>query len=76
MIGWYNIAGVKAMGINEVWATCEDCGTELQEDDKQCPKCGSTKKAFRKEVSVMIGVDSSSKTTQKREGHRRPLREI
>lgn len=56
------------MSTNEVWARCGDCGTELKQTDKQCPKCGSTKKAYNIEVSVQIGVSVSSKVKHKRKG--------
>ncbi len=48
------------MGSNEVWATCGDCGEELKQSDKQCPRCGSTKKAFGKKASVAIGLKASA----------------
>ena len=44
------------MGSGEVWAKCQQCGTELKEGDKVCPKCGSTKKAFTETCEVKIGV--------------------
>ena len=54
------------MSSNEV--TCGDCGTELKEGNKQCPKCGSTKKAYSVEASVKIGVSVSSRVKHKRKG--------
>ncbi|MFC2045286.1 hypothetical protein ACFLUH_01230 [Chloroflexota bacterium] len=56
------------MSDNEVWATCGDCGTELKQSDKQCPECGSTKKAYSKEVSVKIGLSVSTRIKHKRKG--------
>ena len=38
------------MGSDEVRVKCERCGAELRESDKECPKCGSTKKMFAKTV--------------------------
>jgi hypothetical protein len=56
------------MSSNEVWARCGDCGTELKQSDKQCPKCGSTKKAFLVEVSAKLGISVSSRVKHKRKG--------
>lgn len=64
------------MGNNEVWATCGDCGAELNQSDKQCQKCGSTKKAYDKKAFVQIGLVPSGKSVHKRKGVKRPLREI
>jgi len=64
------------MSSNEVWATCGDCGAELKQSDKQCPKCGSTKKAYQKKASVPIGLVLSGKSVHKRKGIKRPLKEI
>ncbi len=64
------------MSSNEIWATCGDCGAELKQSDKQCPKCGSTKKAYEKKASVPIGVVLSGKSVHKRKGIKKPLKEI
>ncbi len=48
------------MSSNEVWATCGDCSEELKQSDKQCPKCGSTKKAYGRKASVALGLEPSS----------------
>lgn len=56
------------MSSNEVWARCGDCETELKQSDKQCPKCGSTKKAYSVEASVKIGVSVSTRVKHKRKG--------
>jgi len=56
------------MSSNEVWARCGDCGTELKQSDKQCPTCGSTKKAHNVEASVKIGLSVSSGVKHKRKG--------
>jgi DNA-directed RNA polymerase subunit RPC12/RpoP len=40
----------------EIYARCADCGAELTLTDKQCPKCGSTHKAFKREANVVIAV--------------------
>ena len=49
------------MNNNEVRARCRDCGTVLEESDKKCPKCGSTKKAFRRKSDVVLVVGSKVK---------------
>lgn len=64
------------MSDNEVWAKCGDCGVELKQSDKQCPKCGSAKKAHERKAHVSIGVVVSGKSVHRREGIKRPLREI
>ena len=62
---------------NEVWANCGDCGQELKQGDKQCPKCGSTKKAYERKASVALGVRIvGTEAKQKRRGHKRPIREM
>lgn len=48
------------MDSKEVWAKCQQCGTELKEGDKVCPKCGSTKKVFDEKASVAIGIKSTT----------------
>jgi len=63
-------------GSNEVWARCGDCGVELKQSDKQCPACGSTKKAYKREASTSIGLVCSTKSVHKRKGIKRPLREM
>lgn len=55
---------------NEVWARCRDCGTELKQNDKQCPKCGSTRKAHEVQLSDEVTVSDSMKLVQKREGYK------
>ena len=64
------------MSSNGVWAMCGDCGEELKQSDKQCPKCGSIKKAYEKKASVPIGLVLSGKSVHKRKGIKRPLKEI
>lgn len=65
------------MGSDEVWAKCQQCGTELKEGDKVCPKCGSTKKAFDREASVAIGVRIvETRATQKRIGFHRFVKQM
>ena len=56
------------MSSNEVWARCGNCDTELKETDKQCPECGSTKKVYKKEVSVALGLSVSIGGKHKRKG--------
>ena len=64
------------MSTKEVWAICGDCGAELTPNDKQCPKCGSTKTTYAREPEVSVGLDPAGKAKQKRQGVTRPLREI
>lgn len=60
------------MSSNEVWVTCIDCGAELKQSDKQCPKCGSTKKLYKREASVGIGIEViETRAKQKRKGYHR-----
>jgi hypothetical protein len=56
------------MSSNDVWARCRDCGTELKQDDKLCPKCNSTRKSYDREAIVRIGVSVSTKVKHKRKG--------
>jgi len=56
------------MSSNDVRARCRDCGTELKQDDKQCPKCNSTRKSYDREAIVRIGVSVSTKVKHKRKG--------
>lgn len=56
------------MSSNDVWARCRDCGTELKQDDKQCPKCNSPRKSYDREAIVGIGVSVSTKVKHKRKG--------
>lgn len=64
------------MSSNEVWARCRDCGTELKQGDKQCPKCGSTRKSHEVHLIDKVGVSDSMKVVQKRIGIKRPLIEM
>lgn len=65
------------MGSDEVWAKCQQCGTELKQGDKVCPKCGSTKKASDREASVAIGERIvETRTRQKRKGFKKFMKEI
>lgn len=61
---------------SEVWARCGECGTELKQGDTQCPKCGSTKKAYEREASVTVGVKVGTKATQKRIGFHRFMKQM
>ena len=59
------------MGINEVWARCRKCGAELLQSDKQCPQCGSTKKAYERRAFVQLGVKVvETRAIQKRKGYK------
>ncbi len=64
------------MSSNEVRVKCRDCGTELKQSDKQCPKCGSTRKSHEVQLSDKVGMSDSMKLVQKRRGIKRPLAEI
>lgn len=59
------------MSSSEVWATCRNCGTELKQDDKQCPKCKSTEKVFDLHLSdgIVLG-ESELRVKQKRKGYK------
>ena len=49
------------MGSNEVWAKCQQCGTELKQGDKVCPKCGSTNKHVERTGHAVVGLKASGK---------------
>ena len=62
------------MNNNEVWARCGDCGQELKQDDKQCPKCGSNNRDL---YSGDKGMGHEHiKLKQKRQDFKRPVKEI
>jgi hypothetical protein len=54
---------------------CADCGTDLTQEDKQCPKCGSTRKAYTMVATVKIGISVSTEMKHRRPGVKRPLHE-
>jgi len=59
------------MAGNEIWAKCRECGTEFLSSDKQCPKCGSNKKAY--EIKVTTGLEVKvveTRAKQKRKGYK------
>ena len=56
------------MSSKDVWAQCKDCGEELKQDDKQCPKCNSTRKSYYRGMIVRIGISVSTKVKHKRKG--------
>lgn len=65
------------MSSNEVWARCGDCGTVLKQSDKQCPKCGSTKKAFERKAFTAIGLKVvETKAKQKRIGFNKFMKQM
>ncbi len=39
--------------------SCADCGTKLKESDKECPNCGSTRKAYSRTLKAQIGLKAS-----------------
>lgn len=51
---------MTGMGSNEIWAKCQQCGTELKQGDKVCPKCGSAKHVERTGLAV-VGLKVSAK---------------
>ncbi|MCR4394651.1 MAG: zinc ribbon domain-containing protein [Dehalococcoidales bacterium] len=63
------------MSSNEVWAKCQNCGTELKQDDKQCPNCGSTSKVYELSISERIIIREGRETKFKRKGLNRPFAE-
>lgn len=64
------------MNSDEVWARCQQCGTELNKGDKVCPKCGCTKKAFERKACLAIGLRLSNSAEQARVGWKRLVREM
>jgi len=65
------------MDSKEVWAKCQQCGTELKQGDKVCPKCGSTKKTSDREAFVAIGEGIvETRVRQIRKGFKKFMKEI
>jgi hypothetical protein len=58
------------MNKDGTYVNCGNCGAQLKPDDKLCPQCGSTKKAYKVVSTARVGVSASVKATQKRKGHR------
>ena len=58
--------------MNTNLAKCKDCGTELKQEDKRCPKCGSESKSYDLSVSngVILGETELS-TTLKQRGYKK-----
>jgi len=56
------------MSSNDVWARCRDCGAELKQADKVCPKCNSTRKSYKRAAIARIGLSVSTKVKHKRKG--------
>jgi len=48
------------MGSDEVWAKCQQCGTELQQGDETCPKCGFSKKHVERTGHAVVGLKASA----------------
>ena len=44
------------MGSDEVCEKCPQCGTELKQGDKVCPKCGPTKKHVVRTGHAVLGL--------------------
>ena len=44
---------------DEIWAECQRCGTELKQSDKQCPKCGCTKKDFKRTIQAVVTTEAT-----------------
>jgi len=51
---------VTRMGSDEAWAKCQQCGTELKQGDKVCPKCGSTKKHFERTCHAVLTLKTTA----------------
>ena len=48
----------------------------MKQSDKQCPKCGSTIKSYKRKASVEIGINVATRVTQKRKGYHRFMKEM
>jgi hypothetical protein len=55
---------------------CERCGAELKESDKECPKCGSTKKMFAVIVGGTLTPRGSLRVRHKVKGFGKFAKEI
>ena len=65
------------MSGDEIWAKCGECGAELTESEKLCPKCGSTKKAYERKALVAVGVKIvETRATQKRIGFHKFMKQM
>lgn len=65
---------VLIMDNNEILAKCGDCGEELKQSDKRCPKCGSKNRDL---YSVDKGMGHEHiKLKQKTRDLKRPVKEI
>ena len=49
----------------------------MKQSDKQCPKCGSTKKSYKREASVVIGIKAvETRAMQKRKCYRYLMKQM
>jgi RNA polymerase subunit RPABC4/transcription elongation factor Spt4 len=55
---------------------CGKCGIEIQSGTKQCPECGSTKKAFFEECTAGIVLRDSTIIAHKRKGFHKFMTEM
>ena len=55
---------------------CKDCGQKLTIKDKICPNCGSKNKAYKIKVEEKIELHDQIKGKVKRQGFRRPIKEL
>jgi len=65
------------MDSNDIWARCAECRAELKQNDKYCPKCGSTRKSYERKALVKVGVKVvETRVTQKRRGFHKFMRQM
>ena len=64
------------MGSDEVWVKCGQCGTELKNSDKKCPKCGSVEKVFAKKLGGTLCPRGGLRARQKRKGFSKFVKEV
>jgi len=68
---------VTRMNSDEAWARCAECGTELEQAEKICPKCRSTRKAFDKRAFLVLGLKLlETRVRQRREGFKKFMKEM
>jgi len=55
---------------------CQECGRELESDQKPCPFCGSVNRDIKVALKEGIVIRENLKARQKRKGFRQFIREI
>ena len=55
---------------------CGGCGTELKQNEEQCPECGSATKVYEVNVSDGLLIRNGLGIKRRRKGIKRPLAEI